>query len=307
MKCYIDIRQIGLEHYQHIVETFSNLLFTNIRSESFDADIIMGYPENYGKEALTKYKNLRWIHLLTAGYETMDVSAVLEKNILLTNSKGVFSSTMAEDVICKMLLLNRNVPQYLDFMKKKMWNPTRNELEIRGSTVGIIGAGSIGHELAKRLKAFDVRVIGYRRTPGKSSWFDEIKTDKEGLQSLLQESDYVVISIPLTESTKHLIHAGNIGLMKSSAVLINVARGDIIDQKALIDAMSNKKLRGAALDVTSPEPLPSDSPLWTMDNVFISPHCSVVSPMLYSRMTELAIENMNRFLSGKKVLNPILK
>lgn len=295
MTIFIEPKKIRYHNYDKVVEMFPDITFVSEEINSYQADVIMVYPEFCTKENLSKYPNLTWIHLLTAGYETLDMDAVREKGVTLTNSKGVFSTTMAEDVISKMLMINRNTKLYLENMKRRIWYTPRTELELIGSTVGIIGAGSIGVEVAKRLKAFDMNVIGYKRSYTTLPHFDYIYVGDDGLKKVIEQSDYIIVAIPLSKTTYHLFDAEKFSWMKPSSVFINMARGNIVDQDALIEALKNKKIRAAALDVTSPEPLPYESELWDLENVFITPHCSVVSPMLYTRMTNLVIENIKRY------------
>ena len=181
------------------------------------------------------------------------------------------------------------------------WNPIRKEPELTGSTVGIVGAGSIGIEVAKRLKSFDTKVIGYKRKAEAVRFFDEIYTGNEGLEIVIRESDYLIIAVPLTKETMHLINKERISWMKSSAVLINVARGKIVDQDALVDALNAGKLRGAGLDVTTPEPLPKDHPLWKMSQVFITPHNASSSPFMQRRLMELVLHNLERYVNNNTV------
>lgn len=306
MTIFIEPKKIRYHNYDKVVAMFPDITFVSDEINSYQADVIMVYPEFCTKENLSRYPNLAWIHLLTAGYETLDMDAVKEKGVILTNSKGVFSTTMAEDVISKMLMINRNTKQYLENMKRHIWHTPRTELELIGSTVGIIGAGSIGVEVAKRLKAFDMNVIGYKRTQADLPYFDHIYVGNDGLRKVIEQSDYVVVAIPLSSATYHMIDAEKFSWMKPNSVFINMARGDIVDQDALIEVLKNKGIRAVALDVTSPEPLPYESELWDLDNVFITPHCSVVSPMLYTRMTKLVIENIKRYQNKLPLENIII-
>jgi D-2-hydroxyacid dehydrogenase (NADP+) len=304
---FIEPKKLRIHNYERVVSTFPDVKFISEEEHSYLADVIMVYPEFCTEEKLDLYPNLKWIHLLTAGFETMDVQIVKKRNITLTNSKGVFSGTMAEDVIGKILMINRNTKLYIEHMKQHKWYTPRNEIELIGSTVGIVGAGSIGIEIAKRLKAFDTKVIGYKRSADTVPYFDEIHTGAKGLKHVLSVSDYIIVCIPLNKDTYHLIDQEKFAWMKSTAVFINVARGDVIDQDALIVALQEKRLRAAALDVTSPEPLPEDNPLWDLEQVFITPHCSVASPMLYTRMTDLVIENIKKYISKESLINIIIE
>ena len=179
------------------------------------------------------------------------------------------------------------------------------ESEIEGSTVGILGTGSIGQEIAKRIAAFNTHIIGYNQSGRFVEYFDEIVTGSEGLNSLLSKSDYVIVSLPLNKGTKFLINKENLRLMKENAIIINIARGEIINQDDLIEALENKIIKGAGLDVVYPEPLAKDSKLWKLDNVFITPHNSFSSPKTTKRLISLIIENLNNYLNNKELKNYI--
>jgi phosphoglycerate dehydrogenase-like enzyme len=180
-------------------------------------------------------------------------------------------------------------------MKQGIWHPIRREPELYESTVGILGTGSIGQTIASRLKAFNTHNIGYRQTKESVPFFDEIVSDEEGLIHLLKQSDYVIITLPLSEKTKHMIDKEKLSYLKKNAVLINVARGDIIDQEALVECLKKGSIRGAGLDVTTPEPLPPNHELWALPNVLITPHNSSSSPKLLSRLVELMDDNLTRY------------
>jgi phosphoglycerate dehydrogenase-like enzyme len=221
----------------------------------------------------------------------------------LTNAKDVYSITIAEDIITKILVLNRNVKKYVDQMTTGTWSGYKYEKEIYGSTVGFLGSGSLASAAALRLKAFDAKVICYRKSLEKSPIFDETYHDLDGLETLLKKSDYVVVTLPINADTYHLLDKKRIGMMKKDALLINVGRGEVIDQDALIDALEKGMIRGAGLDVTTPEPLPVDSKLWQMENVYITPHNAPSSPYMLDRLTALISENIDRYLKGERLNN----
>ena len=202
-------------------------------------------------------------------------------------------------------MINRNVKKYLQNMKEKVWKKYNDEVELYGSTVGIVGVGSIGKEIAKRLEPFNVNVIGYRRRYEQEPYFNDIYIGKEGLENLLKQSDYIILALPLNKESYHLINAKTLKLMKPNAVLINIARGEIINQEDLIVALENNWIRAASLDVAVPEPLPSDNKLWTLDNVYITPHNSLSSPNISMRLAELICENIQNFISGNRLINMI--
>jgi D-2-hydroxyacid dehydrogenase (NADP+) len=267
------------------------------------AEGIIVNPSFVTKDNLSLFPNLKWIHLLMSGYNSVDLAEVRRRNITLTNSKDVFHIQIAEDVFTKILAINRHVKEFYQFMKNEDWKPIPDELEIYGSTVGIIGAGSIGGEIAKRMKAFEAKVIGWKRKDAKLPYYDEIYTGEDGLSTVLAKSDYVIVAIPLSKETHGLINKDRLKQMKSSALLVNIARGEIVNQEDLVDALERKVIRGAALDVTYPEPLSKNHPLWRLDNVFITPHNASSSIYMFDRMMDLTEENIRRFSRDEPLLH----
>lgn len=303
IKIYCDDRRINEEFIDVLQKEFSNVLFTNEAEQSYDADALIIGPDFFNLYPLKNFTKLQWVQLLTAGFNQMKVSELLDRNITLCNAKGIYSITIAEDIITKILTLNRHVKYYYDSMEQGKWEPVRKEPEIYHSTVGILGTGSIAQETAKRLKAFDAQVIGYQRSEESKPYFDKIYHTEEGLEELLKQSDYVVITLPLNADTYHLLDKHKISLLKASAVVINIARGEIIEQEALITALKKNAIRGAGLDVMTPEPLPSDHELWKLENVFITPHNSSSSPFVKERLLDLMKENIRRFINQEPLQN----
>ncbi|MCB9498767.1 MAG: D-2-hydroxyacid dehydrogenase [Bacillales bacterium] len=303
MKIYIKPESIGKENYEKLKNEFNNIEFVNEKEKSYTADALIVSPEFFNKTNLDSFQNLKWVQDLMAGYNTLDINYFNTRGITVTNARDIFSISIAEDVISKILYFNRDLKHYMKSMTEKVWKPISRERELTDSIFGIIGTGSIGKEVAKRIRAFGVKkIIGYRNHQVPVDYFDEIYTEKEGLETLLKESDYVIVAVPLNTFTLNLIGKEEISHMKKDALLINVARGEIIDQNALIEALKNKQIRGAGLDVMVPEPLNIDSPLWEMDNVFITPHNASSSPFMKDRLYEMVKENISRFISEKDLL-----
>lgn len=302
MKVYLQPKVLNSEDVYLLKTTFPGITFTeDDKDESID--IVIAYPQFITRERINNYRNLKWAQLLSAGFDTIDEDILNRQDLVLTNAKGIYSITIAEDVICRILMINRNVKKYLENMKVHEWKPLKQEFELYGATVGIVGVGSIGKEIAKRLQAFNVKVIGYRRHYELEPYFDEIFIGEEGLETLLKTSDYVILALPLNKESYHLINASRLQLMKKDAVLINIARGDIINQDDLIKALENNQLRAVSLDVVTPEPLPKDHQLWTFDNVYLTPHNSLYGPQISSRLKDLIIENLNNFIQDKRLMN----
>jgi D-2-hydroxyacid dehydrogenase (NADP+) len=306
MKVYIDPKFIIQSSLQEMILRFPQVQFVDDINHP-DIEVAMVPWSNFiTEENLSKLPKLKWIQLLSAGFDGTDFSLLKRHGITFTNAKDIYHISMAEDVVAKILTLNRNYKVYAENMKQGIWKPIRREPEIYGSTVGILGTGSIAKEIAKRLKAFETTIIGYRKTASPEVFFDETLYGEAGLDDLLKRSDYVIVTLPLNSQTRNLLSREKLALMKTSALFINVARGAIVDQAALTEMVRDGKIRGAGLDVTTPEPLPPDHELWRLPNVIITPHNSSSSPHLLSRLTELMTANLRKYLASE-TLNFIVK
>jgi phosphoglycerate dehydrogenase-like enzyme len=274
-----------------------------------DADIFVGY--SLRAEQLKHAKKLKWIHSTAAGVAQLMYPELRESGVLVTNPRGVFSVPMAEHTLGLMIAMARNYPDSVRFQDKstwgqqQLWDLPQRLGELSGKTLLIVGFGSIGKELAKRAHAFDMRVWGVTRSgKGDSNLAQKIVRASE-LHTVLPEADYVVIAAPETPETRKLIGEEQIALMKRGARLLNVGRGSLLDEAALIASLENGHLSGAALDVTGVEPLPENSPLWKTPNLFITPHTSAVSDKLWERETELLVELLELWFSGKPMKNVV--
>jgi phosphoglycerate dehydrogenase-like enzyme len=259
-------------------------------------------PVTYCKKA----KNLKWFHSFSAGMDPVMKSEIANLPIIISSSSGIHSMTIAEHVMGFILAHNRTFKFMFQKQQEHVWakGMTRMPVEAFGKTIGIIGAGAIGRQIAKRAKAFNMYTIGLRRNPKPEEVYDEM-LDSDGLSSLLSRSDYVVVATPLTKETEHLINAQRLAEMKNTALLINIGRGAVVDEAALIEALREKRIGGAALDVFTEEPLPKDSPLWDMENVMITPHMSADAPILAQLAVDFFCESIKIYLAGGKVPNTI--
>ncbi|MBU1094655.1 MAG: D-2-hydroxyacid dehydrogenase [Firmicutes bacterium] len=305
MKIYYD-NYFKDKYASQMIKRFPEIEFVNQVELSYDAEAILAMPGFLVPKNLDLYLNLKWVQVLTAGYDTLDLDYFKSRKIILTNAKDVFSIQIAEDVFSKILYFNRTTKLHLEHMAKGEWKYEPVHYEIAQSTVGILGTGSIGLEIAKRMKAFDAKVIGYKRSLVKLPYFDEIYHTDEGLKQLYETSDYIIVSLPLNSKTFHMIDETSFKLMKESAIFINIARGDIVDQKALIHALENHLIRGAGLDVMSPEPLPKNHVLWSMDNVFITPHNASSSPHVNQRLIDATIDSISRYINNQVFDNRVV-
>ncbi|KAL7522415.1 hypothetical protein ACHAWX_007097 [Stephanocyclus meneghinianus] len=297
----------------------SKLLAVGSSAEDFDKEEIISqkpnvmfvsHPNSRGPlvELLKKFPSLEWVHTRSAGIDFIASEDLAKSNVTLTNAKGMFSSTLAEYCMMACSYFAKDLPRLMKQKNNIQWQQYP-VLELRGSTLGVVGYGDIGRASAKLAKAYGMRVLGLKRN---ASSFSDPYCDHvygiDGLHSLMAESDYILISTPLTEQTRGMISADVLSHCKQSAVIINVGRGPIIDENALIEVLKEGKIKGAGLDVMTIEPLPESSPLWTLDNVLLSPHNMDMTLTFMRESTEFFInENLPRFVKGKQLLNPVDK
>jgi phosphoglycerate dehydrogenase-like enzyme len=255
-----------------------------------------------------KLSRLRWMHLRWAGLDGFLFPALAESNVTLTNSSGVYSQSLGEFVIAGALFFAKDIRRLINNQAEQKWDPF-TMLELRGATMGIVGYGDIGRACASRAHALGMRVVAQRRHPERSS--DDLFLDKTfgpgQLIEMIGECDYLVASAPLTNETRGLIGDAEIAAMKPTAVLMNVGRGPVIDEPSLIRALQSRRIRGAALDVFTHEPLPPDSPFYGFDNVLLSPHCADNTPTWNEEAMELFLMNFHRFVNGEPLKNVVDK
>jgi len=274
-----------------------------------DAHIFVG--ASLRPEQFECAKQLQWIHSTAAGVSQLMYPELRNSGVIVTNPSGIFSVPMAEHTMGMILALARNFPDTVRFQgaskwaQQDLWDKPQQLTEINGSLLLIVGYGSIGRELAKRAQAFSMRVWGVTRSGNGDRAHSERILPASQLHDALPHADYVVIAAPDTPETKHLIGAEQIARMKRGARLINVGRGSLLDEAVLIDALRSGQLGGAALDVTSVEPLPADSPLWRTPNLFITPHTSGVSDRLWQREAELLLQLLDEWFEGKELSNRV--
>jgi phosphoglycerate dehydrogenase-like enzyme len=283
--------------------------YDRLPEELPDTDIFVGY--SLRAQQLAYAKKLKWIHSTAAGVTQLMYPELRDSGILVTNPSGIFSVPMAEHVIGLMLALARNFPESARcqdrscWAQQHLWDKPQQLTELNGKVVLIVGYGSIGRELGKRARAFDMRVWGVTRSGKGDTTHTERIVPVSELDGLLPEADYVVLAAPETPETQRLMNAGRIAKMKRGAHLINVARGSLLDEAALLAALEQGQLNGAALDVTGTEPLPPESPLWRAPNLFISPHTSAISDRLWVRETALLVDLLERWFDGRELFNQV--
>ena len=283
--------------------------YDQLPEELPDTDIFVGY--SLRAKQLKDAKKLKWLHSTAAGVAQLMYPELRDSGILVTNPSGVFSVPMAEHTMGLLLALARNFPDSVrqqdraNWSQQELWDKPQHLAEVNGQVLLIVGYGSIGRELAKRAKAFEMRVWGVTRSGEGDGEHVERIFPASKLHEALPEADYVVIAAPETAETKHLIGAAELAKMRRGARLINVGRGSLLDEEALIRALESGTLGGAAIDVAQTEPLPGDSPLWKAPNLFITPHTSALSDRLWKRQTSLLVELLERWFDGRDMSNRV--
>lgn len=252
---------------------------------------------------------LRWIHCDHAGLTKSAKPEVFERGLVVTGSAGRSGPALAEHVMMFALMLCSRYPDLYEAQKRQEWFRTPSMFDLRalyGRTIGILGMGHTGVELAKRAKAFNMKVLGYRRRDlPVPEGVDEIFSADKGqtIDPILERADILALVLNLSDATYHLIDEAAIARMKRGSIIINLARGGVIDQDALIAALHSGHLAGAGLDVTDPEPLPKGHPLWTTPNVLITPHFTAAVPDKVDRSLDVISENFKRYRAGQPMLN----
>mgnify|MGYP003433900492 CR=1 FL=1 len=239
---------------------------------------------------IEKFTNLRYIQLTSAGFDRVPMDYVREHHIVIHNARGVYSIPMAEFAISSVLQLYKQTQFFHENQKNHVWDKHRQLLELYGKTVCVVGCGSVGTECAKRFSAFGCEVVGVDLYPRKDEWYQKM-VPLEKLDIVLGQADVVILTLPLTEQTQYLIDSKRVQLMKDGAVLVNIARGAIIDTEVLL--LNSDKLMGVVLDVFEEEPLDKDHALWSMKNAIITPHNSFVGDNNNQRLTEVIINNLS--------------
>jgi len=281
--------------------------YDDIESQIRDAEVL--FTLSLRPEQFAHAQQLRWIHSPAAAVHQLLFPELARSEVILTNSRDVHGPVVAEHVMALILALARRIPQAVRFQQQHVWGQESiwqgppHPREIAAATLGLIGLGSIGRAVAKHASALGMRVIAVRENPEKPAppGVEQVFASQY-LDLLLQQSDYVLLAPPLTPQTRGMIGAAQLARMKPEACLINVGRGPLIDEAALLAALRDHKIGGAALDVFNEEPLPAGSPLWDLDNLLITPHTAGMTAKLWERHYALFSENLRRYLNGEPLL-----
>jgi len=288
-----------------------------------EVEVLYGFPWKLPKPEVAP--RLRWIQLYSAGADRLLTNPLFQTDITITTASGVHAINIAEYVFTMTQAWYRKLPQLLAWKQSKEWGVDKESIEtaieeLHGKTIGIVGYGSIGRQIARLARTYGMRVLAMQRGANRKDTgfqFPDVG-DPEGtlphhyydfaqLHTMLHECDIVVAAVPLTAETREMFNAAAFQAMKRSAFFVNIARGDVCDEPALIDALQQKQLAGAALDVFQQEPLPATSPLWDMPNVLMSPHNSGVTPHYNERAATIFAANLRRYLAGQPLYNTVDK
>jgi D-2-hydroxyacid dehydrogenase (NADP+) len=301
-------------HPAYQVKTAFDSLNTDIRtfevktSEEFerriaeaDVAVVSGFWKNH---LLAKAPRLKFIQSISAGVNQYDLDVLKAAGIRLASAQGVNMNAVSDHAMSLILAMARRLPEARDNQARKFWRPMQSdhatrEDELAGKTLVIFGLGRIGNRLAKLAKAFDMNVIGFRRTDlSDKGHADEVRASDE-FHTFLPCADFVVLTCPLTDETRNIINEKTLSQFKRTAYLVNTARGACVDEQALIRALENKRIEGAALDCTANEPLPKNSPLWSMPNVFITPHTGGETRKYEAKVARILETNLNKIWAGE--------
>ena len=289
------------EEFPHLMIVQRNS-YEGIEEHLRDAEVI--FTISLRPEQFALARKLQWIHAPTAAVHQFLFAELVNSGVVLTNSTEVHGPVVAEHVMALIFALAKKIPQAAALQQRHLWGKEGiwkegpRPREIAGATVGLIGVGSIGRRVAQMASALGMRVIAVREHVEKGTPEGvEAVFAPAALDDLLRQSDYVVLAAPLIDATRGLINAARLAAMKPDSYLINVGRGPQVDETALVEALQSRRIAGAALDVFEREPLPADSPLWSVENLLITPHTAGLTDRLWRRHYELFSENLRRYLA----------
>jgi phosphoglycerate dehydrogenase-like enzyme len=285
--------------------------YHRVSQEIGDTEIFVGFVLNPAHFAAAK--KLRWIHSPATAVHQLMYPELINSSVAVTNAREVHGPVVAEHAIALVLALAKRLPRAMQYQVKrewaqqKLWDETPRPREVADATVVVIGMGGIGREFTSRAKALGIKVVAVRENPEKGTDGADTVLSLGQLDEALPQADFVVLCVPVTAATTGLINEARLAKMHSGAYLINVGRGQLIDEAALLQALRDRRIGGAALDVFTEEPLPAHSLFWSLDNVLITPHTAAVTERLWDRHYKLLSENLTRFLAGQPLLYEVDK
>lgn len=273
----------------------------------FSGDVFPDYSRQFFS-ALRKAPRLKWLHVFNVGVDHPIYSEMLDRGVRLTTSAGSTAVPIAQNAIMGLLALARELPRWLQAQRERRWDPARDApppRDLEGQTAVVLGLGRIGSEFARLGRALGLKVIGVRRSPRRAEDPVDELHPPSALPALMPRCDWLVVACPLTPQTRRLIDRATLAKLPAGARVINVARGEIIEEPALVEALASGRLAGAYLDVFETEPLPPESPLWTLPNVLITPHNSARSAGNEERVLAIFLDNLARWQRGEALVNEV--
>ncbi len=299
-----DIREYLVKTYSH----FDFRFHTHISEAENDlkiADILITYGEDLTESHINSATNLKWIMVISAGLDKMPLDAIVKNGITVTNARGIHAVQMSEYAISMMLQTARQAKTVIENEKNRKWDRSPVMTELHNKTLGILGAGAIGKEVARLAKAFNMTVIGLNRSGKQGEYFDRMVT-RSDLGILLKDSDFIVSVLPKLPETDHLLSDDQFKQMKESAIFINMGRGNVIQDDSILTALRRGEFSHAVLDVFNEEPLPEDHPFWSEEKITVTPHLSGLSPEYQPRAFEIFEHNLKVFIGkGGEYMNLI--
>jgi phosphoglycerate dehydrogenase-like enzyme len=272
-----------------------------------DATVILSWLGSNGwlRHVLPLCPRVQWVHTVSAGLDTLIFPELVQRPLVLTNGSGVFSDSLGEFALAAILFFAKGFRRLVHSQDAGLWDPFEVR-DIAGQTAGIVGYGSIGRAVASRLRSMGMKVLALRREPDArpDQWTERVFGPRERL-AMIAQCDYIVVSAPLTAETRGMIGAAEFAAMKPNAVVINIGRGPVIDEPAMVRALAEGRIEGAALDVFATEPLPPGHPFFKLSNVLVSPHCADHTHGWLDRAMQFFLDNFERFRKGEPLLNVI--
>ncbi len=288
------------ENLKEIEELGFDVYFHENEREKIDFDVseieVVVCTDLFKVNEINKFKNLKYIQLLTVGFDTMPLDYLKEHNITLTNAKDTYAVPMSEWTILKLLEILKKAREYYQNQENKLWKRDVNSLELNGRNVLLLGYGNVSKEIIKRLKAFDVNIFVNNRSKVDDKDITQIGLSKEELKDI----EIVIVTLPLAINTHHLVNEEFLKKLKDGVILINLARGSIINEADLIKALQNNKFSGLGLDVFEVEPLPKESPLWEDKRVYLTPHYSFFSEKLKVRQYNVLLAGLKEIIDKEQ-------
>jgi len=293
---------VRMKYYNHLRAKFPELTVNMVDNHGKvgpyieSADILVSFGVQLADHVYKEGRNLKWIQALGTGVDGIIGQPSLQDNVLVTNMHGLHGASMPEAAILSMLALARDLPRVLRNQARHAWDRFPSRL-LKGKTVGIVGVGAIAEDLAPKCKMFGMSVVGITSAKREVAGFDRM-VGRDQLEEAVRELDYVLLLTPYTPQTCGIVNAKILAAMKPTSFLINLARGGVVDEPALIEALKGRRIAGAALDVFAEEPLPADHPFWNMENVIVTPHLGGFHDQYAEQALPTVEENVRRFLAG---------